>query len=43
MNFNKAEFYTSYGLFKQIPKSEKLRLLFRKKQCRKILADKQDT
>lgn len=28
MNFNKAEFYTSYGLFKQIPKSDKLEIAF---------------
>ena len=28
MNFNKAEFYTSYGLFKQIPKSEKAEIAF---------------
>ena len=28
MNFNKAEFYTSYGLFSQIPKSEKAEIAF---------------
>ena len=28
MNFNKAEFFTSYGLFKQIPKSEKVEIAF---------------
>ncbi len=28
MNFNKADFYTSYGLFKQIPKSEKVEIAF---------------
>lgn len=28
MNFNKAEFYTSYGLFKQIPKSERPEIAF---------------
>lgn len=28
MNFNKAEFCTSYGLFKQIPKSEKSEIAF---------------
>ena len=28
MNFNKAEFYTSYGLFKQIPKSDKIEIAF---------------
>jgi len=28
MNFNKAEFYTSYGLFKQIPKSDKVEIAF---------------
>ena len=43
MNFNKAEFYTSYGLFSQIPKSEKRDCLFGQEQRRKILPDKQDT
>ncbi len=28
MNFNKAEFYTSYGSFKQIPKSTKTEIAF---------------
>ncbi len=28
MNFNKAEFYTSFGLFKQIPKSERPEIAF---------------
>ena len=28
MNFNKAEFYTSYGSFKQIPPSEKTEIAF---------------
>lgn len=28
MNFNKAEFYTSYGKFSQIPKSEKIEIAF---------------
>ena len=41
MNFNKAEFYTSYGLFSQIPKSEKAEIAFSGRS--KILPDKQDT
>ena len=28
MNFNKAEFFTSYGLFKQIPKSDRAEIAF---------------
>lgn len=28
MNFNKAEFYTSYGKFSQIPQSEKIEIAF---------------
>lgn len=28
MNFNKADFYTSYGLFSQIPKAEKIEIAF---------------
>lgn len=28
MNFNKAEFYTSYGKFSQIPRSEKIEIAF---------------
>ena len=28
MNYNNAEFYTSYGSFKQIPKSERTEIAF---------------
>ena len=41
MNYNKAEFYTSFGKFSQIPKSDRLEFAFPAGRMGKVVADKQ--